>query len=83
MERLAREKIASQQRLSALKKELSAQWDHIDFNTLLPDVQAMEPSAVRDHISNSTTTASGRCFFICYKFFEFQSSVALLIFFFH
>ncbi|XP_071447830.1 nascent polypeptide-associated complex subunit alpha, muscle-specific form-like [Hetaerina americana] len=40
MERLAREKIASQQRLSALKKELSAQWDHIDFNALLPQ----EPS---------------------------------------
>ncbi|KAF4516966.1 hypothetical protein B566_EDAN005567 [Ephemera danica] len=37
MERLAREKIACQQRLAALKKELSAQWDHIDFATLLPE----------------------------------------------
>nr|XP_033337808.1 putative uncharacterized protein DDB_G0282129 isoform X1 [Megalopta genalis] len=37
MERLAREKIAAQQKLLALKKELSATWDHIDFNTLLPE----------------------------------------------
>ncbi|XP_076298938.1 uncharacterized protein LOC143217995 isoform X2 [Lasioglossum baleicum] len=37
MERLAREKIAAQQRLLALKKELTATWDHIDFNTLLPE----------------------------------------------
>ncbi|XP_023289644.1 uncharacterized protein LOC105703896 isoform X2 [Orussus abietinus] len=37
MERLAREKIAANQRLLALKKELAATWDHIDFNTLLPD----------------------------------------------
>ncbi|XP_017891656.1 max-binding protein MNT-like, partial [Ceratina calcarata] len=37
MERLAREKIAAQQRLLALKKELAATWDHIDFNTLLPE----------------------------------------------
>lgn len=37
MERLAREKIAAQQKLSSLKKELAAQWDHIDFNKLLPN----------------------------------------------
>ncbi|KOC71138.1 Max-binding protein MNT [Habropoda laboriosa] len=37
MERLAREKIAAQQKLLALKKELAATWDHIDFNTLLPE----------------------------------------------
>lgn len=35
MERLAREKIASQQKLVALKKELHATWDHIDINNLL------------------------------------------------
>jgi len=35
MERLAREKIAAQQRLVALKKELNATWDHIDINSLL------------------------------------------------
>lgn len=40
MERLAREKIAAQQRLLALKKELAATWDHIDFNTLLPEQNA-------------------------------------------
>lgn len=37
MERLAREKIAAQQRLVGLKKELAATWDHIDFNTMLPE----------------------------------------------
>lgn len=35
MERLAREKIAAQQRLLALKKEINASWDHIDINSLL------------------------------------------------
>ncbi|XP_018339021.1 PREDICTED: rho GTPase-activating protein gacU-like isoform X2 [Trachymyrmex septentrionalis] len=35
MEKLAREKIAAQQRLVALKKELNATWDHIDINSLL------------------------------------------------
>ncbi|KAK0183405.1 hypothetical protein PV327_001451 [Microctonus hyperodae] len=37
MEKLAREKIAAQQRIVALKKELSATWDHIDFSTLLQE----------------------------------------------
>ncbi|XP_033207042.1 flocculation protein FLO11-like isoform X3 [Belonocnema kinseyi] len=37
MERLAREKIAAQQRLDALRKELASTWDHIDFSTLLPE----------------------------------------------
>ena len=43
MERLAREKIANQQRLAQLKKEISAQWEHIDFNLLLPE--SAEPEA--------------------------------------
>lgn len=37
MERLAKEKIAAQQKILLLKRELSAQWDHIDFSTLLPE----------------------------------------------
>uniref|UniRef100_A0A1B6EX05 Max-binding protein MNT n=1 Tax=Cuerna arida TaxID=1464854 RepID=A0A1B6EX05_9HEMI len=48
MERLAREKIAYQQRLVTLKKELSAQWEHIDFNTLLPEVVEPEPRRISD-----------------------------------
>ncbi|KAK8745708.1 hypothetical protein OTU49_000334 [Cherax quadricarinatus] len=56
MERLAREKIAHQQKLSALKKELSARWDHIDFNALLPDMASLEQ--YRDKETKSTTTAS-------------------------
>ncbi|KAL0266604.1 UNVERIFIED_CONTAM: hypothetical protein PYX00_009101 [Menopon gallinae] len=42
MERLAREKIALQQRFATLKKELAAQWDHIDFNKLVPDLVVVE-----------------------------------------
>lgn len=56
MERLAREKIAHQQKLSALKKELSARWDHIDFNALLPDMASLDQH--RDKETKSTTTAS-------------------------
>ncbi|XP_059490301.1 max-binding protein MNT-like isoform X2 [Neocloeon triangulifer] len=45
MERLAREKISFQQRLSSLKKEISSQYDSVDFAALLPDVPA--PSALK------------------------------------
>lgn len=37
MERLAREKIAAQQRLASLKKELGVQWDNIEYNNLISD----------------------------------------------
>ncbi|XP_008205988.2 protein bunched, class 2/F/G isoform isoform X3 [Nasonia vitripennis] len=37
MEKLAREKITAQQKMISLKKELSATWEHIDFNTILSD----------------------------------------------
>ncbi|KAJ9574531.1 hypothetical protein L9F63_008304, partial [Diploptera punctata] len=61
MERLAREKIAAQQRLAMLKKELSAQWDHIDFNTLLPDsAHVLDDPRNRDHVSHTTSTATER-----------------------
>ncbi|XP_067014981.2 max-binding protein MNT [Anabrus simplex] len=60
MERLAREKIAAQQRLANLKKDLSAQWDHIDFSTLLPESQVVEDPRARDHVSHTTSTASER-----------------------
>lgn len=61
MERLAREKIAAQQRLAMLKKELSAQWDHIDFNTLLPDsTHVLDDPRNRDHVSHTTSTATER-----------------------
>ncbi|XP_043219122.1 max-binding protein MNT-like isoform X2 [Amphibalanus amphitrite] len=53
MERLAREKIANQQRLAQLKRDLSAKWDHIDFSQLLPD-----PTANNDNDSNSTLSAT-------------------------
>lgn len=60
MERLAREKIAAQQRLLALKKELAATWDHIDFNTLLPE---------QNSVADITATRSGKFFLnIWYNF---------------
>lgn len=46
MEKLAREKIAAQQRLVALKKELAATWDHIDFSTLLPEQNSVVDTIV-------------------------------------
>ncbi|KAG8194952.1 hypothetical protein JTE90_021413 [Oedothorax gibbosus] len=49
MERLAREKIAFQQRLSILKKDLSAQLDHVDVNTFIPEED------------NETTTTASEC----------------------
>lgn len=37
MERLAKEKIAAQQKILLLKRELSAQWDHFDFSTIITE----------------------------------------------
>lgn len=48
MERLAREKIAAQQRLATLKKDLSLQLDYLDMSAILPDQD-----------NETTTTASG------------------------
>lgn len=40
MERLAREKIANQQKLATLKKEVASHCDGIDFSALLPDISS-------------------------------------------
>jgi MAX-binding protein len=37
MERLAREKIALQQRLSTLKKDMLGKWDHLDWRAMIPE----------------------------------------------
>jgi hypothetical protein len=37
MERLAREKIALQQRLSTLKKDMLGKWDHLDWRAIVPE----------------------------------------------
>lgn len=61
MERLAREKIAAQQRLVALKKEISTHYDIVDFSKILPEVITASPSAtctnniaVADTLSNAS-----------------------------
>ncbi|XP_015431246.1 PREDICTED: flocculation protein FLO11-like [Dufourea novaeangliae] len=60
MERLAREKIAAQQRLLALKKELAATWDHIDFNTLLPEQNsATDVTATKSVSENMEVDVTG------------------------
>ncbi|XP_031776305.1 flocculation protein FLO11-like isoform X2 [Apis florea] len=60
MERLAREKIAAQQRLLALKKELAATWDHIDFNTLLPEQNSVaDITATRSVSENMEVDVTG------------------------
>lgn len=45
MERLAREKIAAQQRLAVLKKDISAHYDNVDFSKLLPDIVPATPTS--------------------------------------
>lgn len=52
MERLAKEKIASQNRILLLKRELS-QWGDVDFSRLAPDTDAIPNS------SSSTIASSG------------------------
>ncbi|KAH8039869.1 hypothetical protein HPB51_009125 [Rhipicephalus microplus] len=49
MERLAREKIAAQQRLATLKKDMSLQLDYLDMSALLPEKD------------NETTTTASEC----------------------
>ncbi|XP_065351610.1 max-binding protein MNT-like isoform X1 [Cloeon dipterum] len=53
MERLAREKISFQQRLSSLKKEISSQCDSVDFSNLLPDVPAQALKSSQVHMGGS------------------------------
>lgn len=53
MERLAKEKISSQNRILVLKRELS-QWGDVDFSRLAPDTDAI-PTA-----SNGSATPSER-----------------------
>lgn len=57
MEKLAREKINAQQRLAQLKKEISSQYDNIDFAKILPDVPpssqpSPEPKTEQHHLNN-------------------------------
>lgn len=42
MERLAREKIALQQRLSTLKKDMLGKWDHLDWRSMVPEELDMD-----------------------------------------
>ena len=56
MERLARLKISNQQKVLALRREISARWDHIDFAAILPDMNSLDTHKERD--TKSTTTAS-------------------------
>ncbi|XP_011339421.1 flocculation protein FLO11 isoform X2 [Ooceraea biroi] len=60
MERLAREKIAAQQRLVALKKELSATWDHIDINALLIECSGLDGTAVKNENTEVDVTGLPR-----------------------
>lgn len=53
MERLAKEKIASQNRILVLRRELS-QWGDVDFSRLAPDTDAIPNSS-----SNITSASNG------------------------
>ncbi|GAB0088074.1 probable GPI-anchored adhesin-like protein PGA55 [Sergentomyia squamirostris] len=52
MERLAKEKISSQQRIIVLKRELSSQFENIDFSTILPETDSAANS-IRERESST------------------------------
>ncbi|XP_055703142.1 uncharacterized protein LOC129801810 isoform X2 [Phlebotomus papatasi] len=52
MERLAKEKISSQQRIIVLKRELSSQYENIDFSTILPESDA-PTNSIRERESST------------------------------
>ncbi|XP_055696015.1 mucin-2-like isoform X2 [Lutzomyia longipalpis] len=52
MERLAKEKISSQQRIIVLKRELSSQYENIDFSTILPESD-IPTSSIRERESST------------------------------
>uniref|UniRef100_A0A1Q3FJM4 Max-binding protein MNT n=2 Tax=Culex tarsalis TaxID=7177 RepID=A0A1Q3FJM4_CULTA len=61
MERLAKEKISSQNRILVLKRELS-QWGDVDFSRLAPDTDAIPTSTTTSPaaVSNGSATPSER-----------------------
>lgn len=48
MERLAREKIAAQQKLATLKRDISAHFDNVDFTKILPNCDEVVAAAAAD-----------------------------------
>lgn len=59
MEKLAREKIANQQRLVALKKDLNATWDHIDINSLLLEQNPGTDATAKNVSENTEVDVTG------------------------
>lgn len=57
MERLARDKIAAQQKLAVLKKDISSHYDNIDFAKILPEVVPVttQQSVIIDEIQEIKT----------------------------
>ncbi|XP_059611594.1 uncharacterized protein LOC132258333 isoform X2 [Phlebotomus argentipes] len=52
MERLAKEKISSQQRIIVLKRELSSQYENIDFSAILPESE-VPTNSIRERESST------------------------------
>ena len=57
MERLAREKIALQQRVSMLKKDMAGKWDHLDWRAMVPDGLDLDLDGTDGHHSPNGTEA--------------------------
>jgi len=55
MERLAREKIALQQRLSMMKKDMAGKWEHSDWRTMIPDGVDLEMDRINCRRSPTST----------------------------
>lgn len=74
MERLAREKILKQQKLAALKKEINANWDHIDINSLL-----LEQNSETDVLTKTGKTLYYYLSYLFKKNYSLKSNINFLI----
>jgi hypothetical protein len=60
MERLAREKISLQQKIASLKKDMLGKWDHVDWQSIVPDDAEVGTESSNGPVSNAVTIESRR-----------------------
>lgn len=60
MERLAREKISLQQKIASLKKDMLGKWDHVDWQSIVPDDVEIGLESSNGPVSNSVTIENRR-----------------------
>ncbi|CAL8115840.1 unnamed protein product [Orchesella dallaii] len=60
MERLAREKISLQQKIASLKKDMLGKWDHVDWQSIVPDDVDIGMESSNGPVSNAVTIENRR-----------------------